>query len=147
MVTKFRAMARRRAAFTVATVAAAVVAAQGVGPGTAAGREIRSAESATRVNCVVPGLSVVYTVCSNPFLVAPGQEVHIRLVASGGKPVAFCLEPAGGGWDHGCVKYAMRPGESARVWHNRTGATRNVQLIANTNERVDVRVQGDLTVR
>lgn len=146
-MTKNRAVAGRRAALTVVTVAAAAVAAQGIGAGTAAGRDIRAAESVTRVNCVVPGLSVVYTVCSNPFQVTNGQEVHIRVVASGGKPVGFCVEPAGGGWDHGCVPYALRPGESARVWHNRTGATHTVQLIANTNERVDVRVQGDMTVR
>ncbi|WP_067818574.1 hypothetical protein [Actinomadura kijaniata] len=141
-------MARRNTVRAAFALAAATVMA-GTGAGTANAEQTPGAPAAkvaTAVDCVVPGFALAFAVCSRPFLVEHGKRVHAHLAASGGKQIAFCVEPAGGGRDYGCTK-PLSPGQGGEIWHNTTGYTQNVQLIAGPSREVDVRVQGSFSVR
>ncbi|MFG3498785.1 hypothetical protein [Streptomyces sp. NPDC047928] len=99
-----------------------------------------------KLDCLITG-GFSYTVCSGKLTVHPGQRVDVDLVSSGGKKVRFCVEPYGGGYDHGCTGW-LHPGAStARVWHNDTGIAKDVQLIAGKDVSVRVRAQGGFHVR
>ncbi|MGK5551600.1 hypothetical protein ACSNOI_08290 [Actinomadura kijaniata] len=144
-------MARRNTVRAALALAAATVVA-GTGAGAANAEQARgataatTAKAATGVDCVIPRFGVAFAVCSSPFLVEHGKRVHAHLAASGGKQVAFCVEPAGGGIDHGCTK-PLSPGQGGEVWRNTTGYTQNVWLIAGPSREVNVRVQGSFSVQ
>ncbi|MFF8382307.1 hypothetical protein ACF053_01470 [Streptomyces kanasensis] len=105
------------------------------------------AQAATHtLDCLITG-GIAYTGCSGQLTVHPGQRVDVDLVSSGGKKVRFCVEPFGGGWDLGCSGWVHPGANTALVWHNTTGQTHRVQLIAGKNVSVTVHAKGQYHVR
>ncbi|MFI2224581.1 hypothetical protein [Streptomyces fradiae] len=105
------------------------------------------AQAATHtLDCLITG-EISYTGCSGQLTVVNGQRVEVDLVSSGGKQVRFCVEPFGGGWDLGCSGWVHPGANTALVWHNTTGQTHRVQLIAGKNASVTVHARGQYHVR